>query len=203
METEKRNKPFMCFHLEKPSSSMPVTQILLFMRRLVHVKISINWLKSSKRIAANEAPSFEHSVLIIAPKEGTIPSVFKSKEADDELENRGWLKSSSGPYKWLANFHLDMMAGAVMGGVASNPREQFGVRGWSEKEIGNGSSVLRYFPSVALDFSLKDLYRNILKTKNSSNEKLTGAGCTTLILIYPLDIAHTRLAADIGRTDVR
>ncbi|KAK8581922.1 hypothetical protein V6N12_072124 [Hibiscus sabdariffa] len=114
---------------------MPVTQILLFMRRLVHVKISINWLKSSKRIAANEAPSFEHSVLIIAPKEGTIPSVW--------------------PYKWLANFHLDMMAGAVMGGVASNPREQFGVRGWSEKEIGNGSSVLRYFPSVALDFSLK------------------------------------------------
>lgn len=29
------------------------------------------------------------------------------------------------------------------------------------------------------------------------------AGCTTLILIYPLDIAHTRLAADLGRTDTR
>ncbi|KAK8566701.1 hypothetical protein V6N13_002394 [Hibiscus sabdariffa] len=80
---------------------------------------------------------------------------FKSKEADDELENRVWFKASSGPYKWLANFHLDMMAGAVMGGVASNPREQFGVRGWSEKEIGNGSSVLRYVSYVALDFSLE------------------------------------------------
>ena len=29
------------------------------------------------------------------------------------------------------------------------------------------------------------------------------AGCTTLIIIYPLDIAHTRLAADIGRTEIR
>lgn len=29
------------------------------------------------------------------------------------------------------------------------------------------------------------------------------AGCTTLVLIYPLDIAHTRLAADIGRTEAR
>ncbi|KAF2287032.1 hypothetical protein GH714_037071 [Hevea brasiliensis] len=79
---------------------------------------------------------------------------------------------------------------------------------------GNGSSVLRYYPSVALNFSLKDLYRNILRNGNhqdghflsgASANFIAGAaaGCTTLILIYPLDIAHTRLAADIGRTDVR
>ncbi|KAJ4953296.1 hypothetical protein NE237_030128 [Protea cynaroides] len=29
------------------------------------------------------------------------------------------------------------------------------------------------------------------------------AGCTTLIIIYPLDIAHTRLAADLGKTEAR
>lgn len=29
------------------------------------------------------------------------------------------------------------------------------------------------------------------------------AGCTTLIIIYPLDIAHTRLAADVGNTEAR
>lgn len=29
------------------------------------------------------------------------------------------------------------------------------------------------------------------------------AGCTTLVIIYPLDIAHTRLAADIGRSESR
>ncbi|TXG61216.1 hypothetical protein EZV62_012579 [Acer yangbiense] len=79
---------------------------------------------------------------------------------------------------------------------------------------GNGSSVLRYYPSVALNFSLKDLYRNILRNGNSQDGNFVSgasanfiagaaAGCTTLILIYPLDIAHTRLAADIGRTEVR
>ncbi|KAL5550922.1 hypothetical protein UlMin_001098 [Ulmus minor] len=28
------------------------------------------------------------------------------------------------------------------------------------------------------------------------------AGCTSLVVVYPLDIAHTRLAADIGKTEV-
>ncbi|XP_071702942.1 probable ADP,ATP carrier protein At5g56450 [Rutidosis leptorrhynchoides] len=79
---------------------------------------------------------------------------------------------------------------------------------------GNGSSVLRYYPSVALNFSLKDLYRSILRSSNS--QQLTflsgplsnfiagsAAGCTTLVIIYPLDIAHTRLAADLGRFESR
>ncbi|XP_050220580.1 probable ADP,ATP carrier protein At5g56450 [Mercurialis annua] len=79
---------------------------------------------------------------------------------------------------------------------------------------GNGSSVIRYYPSVALNFSLKDLYRDILRNGNHQESRfLSGAsanfiagaaaGCTTLVLIYPLDIAHTRLAADVGRSDIR
>ncbi|KAH6790844.1 Mitochondrial substrate carrier family protein [Perilla frutescens var. frutescens] len=78
---------------------------------------------------------------------------------------------------------------------------------------GNGSSVIRYYPSVALNFSLKDLYRNILRGNAQEGSLLSGptanfaagsaAGCTTLIIIYPLDIAHTRLAADLGRTETR
>ncbi|XP_072995896.1 probable ADP,ATP carrier protein At5g56450 [Typha latifolia] len=80
---------------------------------------------------------------------------------------------------------------------------------------GNGTSVLRYYPSVALNFSLKDLYRTMLKggetsagngfTSVAATNFMAGAaaGCTTLVIIYPLDIAHTRLAADIGRTDSR
>ena len=64
-------------------------------------------------------------------------------------------------------------------------------------------------------FFFQDLYRNILKDAGTSaDDKLASialtnffagaaAGCTTLVLIYPLDIAHTRLAADIGRTDTR
>ncbi|KAJ0266958.1 ADP,ATP carrier protein [Hirschfeldia incana] len=76
---------------------------------------------------------------------------------------------------------------------------------------GNGSSVLRYYPSVALNFSLKDLYRGLLR--NNGNHALSGtlanfiagsaAGCTALIVVYPLDIAHTRLAADVGNKEAR
>ncbi|KAG4144536.1 hypothetical protein ERO13_D05G043100v2 [Gossypium hirsutum] len=172
-----------------------------------------------------------------------------SKEEDGGLDNRGWLRSSSGAYKWLASFHRDLMAGAVMGGVvhtivapieraklllqtqesnlaivAGRRRKFKGMfdcifrtvreEGTLSLWRGNGSSVLRYYPSVALNFSLKDLYRNILRNgcfqdghvfSGASANFIAGAaaGCTTLIIIYPLDIAHTRLAADIGRTDVR
>ncbi|KAF6157187.1 hypothetical protein GIB67_041648 [Kingdonia uniflora] len=59
-----------------------------------------------------------------------------------------------------------------------------------------------------------DLYKNILRSeKFRDSHFISGAptnfmagalaGCTTLVIIYPLDIAHTRLAADIGRTDSR
>lgn len=78
---------------------------------------------------------------------------------------------------------------------------------------GNGSSVLRYYPSVALNFSCKDLYRTIFSGGQKSNDVFTAArynflagalaGCTALVVVYPLDIAHTRIAADTGRTELR
>lgn len=101
-------------------------------------------------------------------------------------------RSSEPPLNWLTNFHRDLMAGAVMGGVVhtivapieraklllqtqesnmailSSPHRRFKgmvdciVRTVREEGIlslwrGNGSSVLRYYPSVALNFSLKVL----------------------------------------------
>ncbi|PQM32596.1 putative ADP ATP carrier protein [Prunus yedoensis var. nudiflora] len=144
---------------------------------------------------------------------------------DDDPESRG---SRSRPYDWLNNFQRDLMAGAtqesnlaILGGgrtrfkgmvdcIVRTVREEGILSLWR----GNGSSVLRYYPSVALNFSLKDLYRNVLRSGHSHDGHfLSGpsanfiagaaAGCTTLIIIYPLDISHTRLAADIGRTEVR
>ncbi|KAK8971260.1 putative ADP,ATP carrier protein [Platanthera guangdongensis] len=62
---------------------------------------------------------------------------------------------------------------------------------------GNGTSVLRYYPSVALNFSLKDLYKGMLRIGDTPSGSglmsaatanfLAGAaaGCTTLFLIYP------------------
>ncbi|GAA0154539.1 transfer/carrier protein [Lithospermum erythrorhizon] len=153
------------------------------------------------------------------------------------------------PPNWLSNFHKDLTAGALMGGVvhtivapieraklllqtqesnmailAGGPHKRFKgmvdcigriVRedGVLSLWRGNGSSVIRYYPSVALNFSLKDLYRGLLRAKSKEGDFLSGpsanfiagsaAGCTTLVLIYPLDISHTRLAADLGRTDTR
>ncbi|CAO2816673.1 unnamed protein product [Amaranthus hypochondriacus] len=78
---------------------------------------------------------------------------------------------------------------------------------------GNGSGVLRYYPSVALNFSLKDFYRDVLRNDDDGPPIMTGpaanffagaaAGCSTLMVVYPLDIAHTRLAADLGKGDTR
>ncbi|KAK4491005.1 hypothetical protein RD792_001726 [Penstemon davidsonii] len=164
---------------------------------------------------------------------------------DGEIESR----KQYGPPNWLTNFHRDLTAGAVMGGLVhtivapieraklllqtqesniailnGGPHRRFKgmvdciVRTVREEGVlslwrGNGSSVIRYYPSVALNFSLKDLYKNILRTNSQEGDLLSGpsanfiagsaAGCTTLIIIYPLDIAHTRLAADLGRTETR
>ena len=120
-----------------------------------------------------------------------------TKEDEDDPENKRAVRSSSstscGPSDWLTNFHRDLMAGAVMGGVVhtivapveraklllqtqesnlaivgGTGRRRFKgmldciVRTVREEGIvslwrGNGSSVIRYYPSVALNFSLKVL----------------------------------------------
>lgn len=68
-------------------------------------------------------------------------------------------------------------------------------------------------PRLTTFIFYQDLYKNILRAHSREGDVLSGpsanfiagsaAGCTTLIIIYPLDIAHTRLAADIGRNETR
>jgi solute carrier family 25 (adenine nucleotide translocator) protein 4/5/6/31 len=115
-----------------------------------------------------------------------------SRDDDDPGEKGGRSKPpiSSGQYKWLTDFHKDLLAGAFLGGVmhttvapierakvllqtqesnlaiVGSGRRKFKgmvdciVRTVKEEGIlslwrGNGSSVIRHYPSVALNFSLK------------------------------------------------
>ena len=75
---------------------------------------------------------------------------------------------------------------------------------------GNWANVVRYFPTQAINFSTKDfLYTIFLKgvdpkvdrARYFSMSLLSGgiAGCFSLIFVYPLDFARTRLGADIGK----
>ncbi|GAA5893237.1 hypothetical protein JCM6882_003920 [Rhodosporidiobolus microsporus] len=71
---------------------------------------------------------------------------------------------------------------------------------------GNTANVIRYFPTQALNFAFKDYYKSLF----SYDQKRDGyalwmagnlasggaAGATSLLFVYSLDYARTRLAAD-------
>jgi len=75
---------------------------------------------------------------------------------------------------------------------------------------GNLANVIRYFPTQALNFAFKDKYKKIFVRPASevgfwlffAGNLASGgaAGATSLLFVYPLDFARTRLAADIGKT---
>ena len=74
---------------------------------------------------------------------------------------------------------------------------------------GNWANVLRYFPTQAINFSIKDYLNRLFcpfKAKDSPFKYFLGsllagglAGSTSMIFVYPLDFARTRLANDLGR----
>ena len=79
---------------------------------------------------------------------------------------------------------------------------------------GNLANVIRYFPTQALNFAFKDTYKQLFlagvdkKTQFwryfAGNLASGGAaGATSLLVVYPLDFARTRLAADMGKGDAR
>ena len=73
---------------------------------------------------------------------------------------------------------------------------------------GNLANVVRYFPTQAFNFAFKDTIKGIFPKYNSKTDfwpffavnlasgGLAGAG--SLLIVYPLDFARTRLAADVG-----
>lgn len=83
-------------------------------------------------------------------------------------------------------------------------REQGFISFWR----GNLANVIRYFPTQAFNFAFKDTIKNIFPRYNPSTDfwkffatnMASGgaAGAMSLAIVYPLDFARTRLAADVG-----
>nr|WP_272690833.1 MC/SLC25 family protein [Providencia sp. PROV052] len=86
------------------------------------------------------------------------------------------------------------------------PKEQGVVSFWR----GNMANVIRYFPTQALNFAFKDVYKKIFMEGVDKKTQFWryfvanlasggAAGATSLCFVYPLDFARTRLAADVGK----
>jgi len=81
-------------------------------------------------------------------------------------------------------------------------------QGFASLWRGNLANVVRYFPTQALNFAFKDYYKKIFNPYNPKTEPVKffvgncasggAAGATSLTVVYPLDFARTRLAADVG-----
>jgi solute carrier family 25 (adenine nucleotide translocator) protein 4/5/6/31 len=84
----------------------------------------------------------------------------------------------------------------------------FREQGFSSFWRGNFTNVIRYFPTQAFNFAFKDSIKKIFPKYspkedfgkffmvNVASGGLAGAG--SLIIVYPLDYARTRLASDVG-----
>merc|ERR1712072_1223198 len=73
---------------------------------------------------------------------------------------------------------------------------------------GNGTNIIRYFPTQAFNLAFKDSIKAMFPRYNKKTDfwKFFGtqlasggiAGACSLTIVYPLDYARTRLASDVG-----
>lgn len=75
---------------------------------------------------------------------------------------------------------------------------------------GNGTNIIRYFPTQAFNFAFKETINGLFPKYDKQKQfaqffaaKVAAggaAGACSLLIVYPLDYARTRLAADAGTT---
>jgi len=73
---------------------------------------------------------------------------------------------------------------------------------------GNATNIIRYFPTQAFNFAFKDTIKAMFPAADKNTEFLKFfminvaagglAGAGSLMIVYPLDYARTRLASDVG-----
>jgi solute carrier family 25 (adenine nucleotide translocator) protein 4/5/6/31 len=85
------------------------------------------------------------------------------------------------------------------------PREEGFFAYWR----GNGTNVLRYFPTQALNFAFKDSIKDAIMPKTRTYSKGEAfayglaaggaAGAASLVFVYSMDLVRTRLSTDMGK----
>jgi len=129
-------------------------------------------------------------------------SAAVSKTAVAPIERVKLLLQTQAANKKLAG---DKAYKGIMDVLVRVPKEE----GVSAFWRGNLANVIRYFPTQALNFAFKDTYKKIFCPYNPKTEFWKfffgnlasggAAGATSLMFVYPLDFARTRLAADVGK----
>lgn len=108
------------------------------------------------------------------------------------------------------NIAADKKYKGIMDAFRRIPAEQGVASLWR----GNTANVIRYFPTQALNFAFKDTYKAMFLAGVDKKTQFWrffmgnlasggAAGGTSLLFVYPLDFARTRLAADVGKGDAR
>lgn len=125
------------------------------------------------------------SKTVVAPIE-RVKLLLQTQDASDQIEK-------------------DKRYKGIMDAFRRIPKEQ----GMTSLWRGNTANVIRYFPTQALNFAFKDKYKMLFVRPQEEVGFLTfflgnlasggAAGATSLLFVYPLDFARTRLAADVGR----
>lgn len=97
------------------------------------------------------------------------------------------------------------------GGVADCFKRTVADEGFGQLWRGNMANVLRYFPTQALNFAFRDKYKAMFGYKKDKDgwfkwfmgNMASGgaAGATSLLFVYSLDYARTRLANDAKGKD--
>eukprot|EP01004_Peranema_trichophorum_P005534 NODE_4390_length_1174_cov_593.438630_g3878_i0.p1 GENE.NODE_4390_length_1174_cov_593.438630_g3878_i0~~NODE_4390_length_1174_cov_593.438630_g3878_i0.p1 ORF type:complete len:331 (+),score=80.73 NODE_4390_length_1174_cov_593.438630_g3878_i0:57-995(+) len=91
-------------------------------------------------------------------------------------------------------------------GVVDCTKRVYADEGFASFWRGNWANVLRYFPTQALNFAFRDTFKTIFPWKKDKDgyakwfcgNMLSGglAGASSLVFVYSLDYARTRLAND-------
>nr|BAJ98689.1 predicted protein [Hordeum vulgare subsp. vulgare] len=110
----------------------------------------------------------------------------------------------------LQNVEAMLKAGTLdkpYGGIADCGRRIIADEGVGALWKGNGTNVIRYFPTQALNFSLKDYFKRLFgRDKNRDGYFVWflgnlasggAAGSVSLLFVYSLDYARTRLSNDL------